>query len=76
MDLISLIQEGPESSGFIRKVCERGRTSLNMIQSFELMLSEEPSTSDAFRSFLDECRDSLEKIIVGTETGYNLRVVE
>ncbi len=74
MEMISLIQEGPETSGFIRKVCERGRTSLNMIQSFQLMLSEEPSTSEAFKAFLDECRDSLEKIIIGSEAGYNLRL--
>ncbi len=75
MDLISLIQEGPESSGFIRKVCERGRTSLNMIQSFQLMLTEETSSKEEFRLFLNECKDSLEKIIVGTEDGYNLRDV-
>lgn len=74
MEMISLIQEGPESTGFIRKVCERGRTSLNMIQSFQLMLSEEPTSNAEFRTFLNECRDSLEKIIVGTEEGYNLRV--
>lgn len=74
MEMISLIQEGPESTGFIRKVCERGRTSLNMIQSFQLMLSEEPTSNEEFRTFLNECRDSLEKIIIGTEEGYNLRV--
>jgi CheY-like chemotaxis protein len=74
MEMIALIQEGPESTGFIRKVCERGRTSLNMIQSFQLMLSEEPTSNAEFRTFLNECRDSLEKIIVGTEEGYNLRI--
>lgn len=74
MDMISLLQTGPQSSGFIAKVCERGRTSLNMIQSFQLMLSEETSSNEEFQAFLDECRDSLEKIIVGTEKGYNLRV--
>jgi CheY-like chemotaxis protein len=74
MEMISLIQEGPESTGFIRKVCERGRTSLNMIQSFQLMLSEEATSNDEFRTFLNECRDSLEKIIIGTEEGYNLRI--
>jgi CheY-like chemotaxis protein len=73
MEMISLIQEGPESSSFIRKVCERGRTSLNMIQTFEFMLSEERDSNENFRSFLNECRDNLEKIIVGTEKGYNLR---
>jgi CheY-like chemotaxis protein len=75
MDLISLLQEGPDSSGFIRKVCERGRTSLNMIQSFQLMLTEETSSNEEFRMFLSECKDSLEKIITGTEEGYNLRIV-
>ena len=75
MDLISLLQEGPESSGFIQKVCERGRTSLNMIQSFQLMLTEETSSNEEFRLFLNECKDSLEKIIVGSEDGYNLRNV-
>ncbi len=75
MDLISLIQEGPESTGFIRKVCERGRTSLNMIQTFQLMLTEDTSFNEDFRMFLNECKDSLEKIIVGTEKGYNLRDV-
>lgn len=74
MELISLIQEGPESTGFIRKVCERGRTSLNMIQSFQLMLTEEPSSNEEFRAFLNECKVSLEKIILGTEKGYGLRV--
>ena len=74
MELISLMQEGPETTTFIRKVCERGRTSLNMIQTFQLMLTDESTDNPAFRSFLTECRDSLEKIILGTEKGYNLRM--
>jgi CheY-like chemotaxis protein len=73
MDLISLLQEAPESSGFIRKVCERGRTSLNMIQTFQLMLTEETSSNEEFIMFLNECKDTLEKIIIGTDDGYNLR---
>ena len=73
MELISLMQESPETTSFVRKVCERGRTSLNMIQTFQLMLAEEAAANPEFRSFLAECRDSLEKIIVGTEKGYNLR---
>lgn len=73
MEMITLIQEGPESSKFISKVCERGRTSLNMVQSFQLLLTEEASSNEEFRMFLNDCRDSLEKIIVGTEEGYNLR---
>lgn len=75
MEMISLIQEGPESTAFIRKVCERGRTSLNMIQSFQLMLTEETSSNEEFKMFLKECQESLEKIIIGTEDGYNLRIV-
>jgi CheY-like chemotaxis protein len=74
MELISLMQEGPESTGFIRKVCERGRTSLNMILSFQMLLSEEPSSNEEFKAFLNECKVSLEKIILGTEKGYNLRI--
>ena len=75
MDLIALMQAGPETSSFVRKVCERGRTSMNMIQAFQMLLAEEPSSNSEFRSFLRECRDSLEKIIIGTEKGYNLRAV-
>jgi CheY-like chemotaxis protein len=74
MELISLMQESPETTTFVRKVCERGRTSLNMIQTFQLMLTDESSDNPAFRSFLTECRDNLEKIIIGTEKGYNLRL--
>ena len=73
MQLIGLIQDIPETSSFIAKVCERGRTSLNMIQTFQLMLTEEPTSNQEFRTFLSDCRDSLEKIISGTEKGYNLR---
>ena len=73
MNLISLLQQNPETTGFISKVCERGRTSLNMIQSFQLILGEEASSRQEFQSFLQDCRDNLEKIIVGTEQGYNLR---
>lgn len=73
MQLIGMIQNIPETSKFIRKVCERGRTSLNMIQTFQFMLTEEPSSNAAFREFLADCRDNLEKIIVGTDKGYNLR---
>jgi CheY-like chemotaxis protein len=76
MELISLMQDGPETSAFVHKLCERGRTSINMIQTFQLLLAEEPSSSAEFRSFLKECRDSLEKIIVGTAKGYNLRGAE
>lgn len=76
MELISLIQDGPEATAFVSKLCRRGRTSINMIQTYQLLLAEEPSTNPEFRSFLKECRHSLEKIIVGTEKGYNLRTTE
>lgn len=73
MELISLMQKSPHVNVFIRKLCERGRTSINMIQTFQMLLTEEPSASVEFRAFLKECRDNLEKIILGTEKGYNLR---
>jgi CheY-like chemotaxis protein len=73
MDLIGLIQKDPETNGFIKKLCERGRTSLNMIQTFQFILGEEASSSVQFQTFLHDCRYSLEKIIIGTEQGYNLR---
>jgi CheY-like chemotaxis protein len=76
MQLISLIQDGPVATDFVGKLCRRGRTSINMIQTYQLLLAEEPSTNPEFRSFLGECRQSLEKIIVGTEKGYNLRTTE
>jgi len=76
MELISLMQASPETTVFVRRLCERGRTSINMIQTFQLLLAEEPSANTDFRSFLSECRENLEKIIVGTEKGYNLRAAE
>jgi CheY-like chemotaxis protein len=76
MELISLMQDGPEATAFVGKLCRRGRTSINMIQTYQLLLAEEPSSNAEFRSFLKECRHSLEKIIVGTEKGYNLRTTE
>ena len=76
MQLISLMQDGPVTTSFVSKLCRRGRTSINMIQTYQLLLAEEPSTHPEFGSFLKECRQSLEKIIVGTEKGYNLRTTE
>ncbi len=76
MELICLMQESPHATVFMKKLCERGRTSINMIQTFQLLLAEEPAASSEFRTFLKECRDSLEKIIMGTEKGYNLRITE
>jgi hypothetical protein len=73
MDLITIIQENPETTGFIGKLCERGRISLNMIQTFQFILGEEASSSIQFQAFLQDCRYSLQKIIIGTEQGYNLR---
>jgi CheY-like chemotaxis protein len=76
MQLIGLMQDSPQATAFISKLCQRGRTSINMIQTYQLLLAEEPSSNPEFGSFLKECRESLEKIIVGTEKGYNLRVAE
>jgi CheY-like chemotaxis protein len=76
MQLIALMQDGPETTAFVSKLCRRGRTSINMIQTYQLLLAEEPSANPEFRSFLKECRQSLEKIIAGTEKGYNLRTTE
>jgi CheY-like chemotaxis protein len=76
MQLIALMQDGPETTAFVNKLCRRGRTSINMIQTYQLLLAEEPSTNPEFRYFLKECRQSLEKIIAGTEKGYNLRTTE
>ena len=76
MQLIGLMQDGPETTAFISKLCQRGRTSINMIQTYQLLMAEEPSSNPEFGSFLKECRQSLEKIIVGTEKGYNLRAAE
>jgi hypothetical protein len=73
IDLITIIQENPKTTGFISKLCERSRTSLNMIQTFQFILGEEASSSLQFQTFLQDCRDSLQKIIIGTEQGYNLR---
>ena len=73
MEMISLVQEMPDATKFISKVCGRGRTSLSMIQNFQLSLAEEPLSNAEFRMFLRDCRNNLEKIIVGTEKGYNLR---
>jgi CheY-like chemotaxis protein len=73
MQLIGLVQDIPQTTSFIGKVCERSRTSLNMIQNFQFMLTEEPTSNCEFRAFLADCRNSLEKIIIGTEKGYNLR---
>ncbi len=76
MGLIALIQESPETTDFIRKVCERGRTSLNMIQTFQMLLTDEPTSNSDFKTFLQDCRDHLEKIIIGTDKGFNLRDME
>jgi CheY-like chemotaxis protein len=76
MELISLIQEMPQITSFVRKVCKRGRTSLNMVQNFQFMLGENPASNQTFQAFLAECHETLEKIITGTESGYNLRSAE
>lgn len=73
MDIISLIQESQDITGFARKICTRARSSLNMIQYYQLMFSEETASNNEFQVFLTDCRESIEKIILGTEEGYNLR---
>ena len=73
MGIISLIQKSQEMTGFSRKICTRARSSLNMIQYYQLMFSEETSSNREFQMFLTDCRQSIEKIILGTEEGYNLR---
>lgn len=71
--IIELIQDSPIATDFVAKMCERGRTSLNMIQTFQIILAEEVSSNQEFGAFLQDCRVDLEKIIVGAEKGYNLR---
>ncbi len=73
MGIISLIQESQEITGFARKICTRARSSLNMIQYYQLMFSEETASNKEFQEFLKECRQSIGKIILGTEEEYNLR---
>lgn len=73
MDLIMILQKNSHATHFIRKLCQRGRTSLNMIQTFQFILGEETSSSQEFQVFLKDCRISLEKIIMGSDPGYNLR---
>lgn len=73
MCVIPVIQEYPEMTDFIRKICTRGRSSLSMIQNFQFIITEKKVSNDEFLLFLDDCRQSLEKIIIGTEQGYNLR---
>ena len=75
MHMIGLLQENPDTTRFIGKVCARARTSLNMIQMFQMMLAEAPSANEDFRTFLSDCQQSLEKIIIGAEEGYNLRAI-
>ncbi len=73
MGIITILQNSPEASNLVKKVCERGRTSLTMIQHFQFLLTETPTSNKEFRTFLHECKESLEKIIIGAEKGFNLR---
>ncbi len=73
MGIITILQNTPEASNLVKKMCERGRTSLTMIQHFQFLLTETPTSNNEFRTFLHECRESLEKIIIGAEQGFNLR---
>ncbi|MCP3941596.1 MAG: response regulator [Desulfobacteraceae bacterium] len=76
MSIIFLMQECPEMTNFIKKICIRGRSSVNMIQNFQMILSEKTYSNNEFQEFLQDCRESLQKIILGTEQGYNLREVD
>jgi CheY-like chemotaxis protein len=73
MGIVSILQECPETINFFSKLCTRSRSSLAMIQNFQILLSEDTVSNNEFHDFLDECRQSLEKIIIGTGKGYNLR---
>ncbi len=73
MALVSLVQDCPQAEHFAAKVCTRARTSLNMLLHFQLLIGESAPTDSDFTRLLTECRQSLEKIIQGTEKGYNLR---
>lgn len=73
MDLIEIVQECPHAQHFIANVCRRARTCLNMILHFQLLIGEAAPADSDFPLMLTECRENLEKIIVGNEKGYNLR---
>ena len=68
----ALILGSDGSQGSFDTGCQ---TKLAQIEQ-PLLLVEEPSTNPEFRFFLKDCRESLEKIIMGTEKGYNLRSTE
>ena len=44
-----------------------------MIHHFQLTIGESAPSDSNFPGLLSECRDMLEKIIMGTERGYRLR---
>ena len=76
MQIINIIQDIPDMNGLVRKMCTRCRTSLTMIQTFQLLISEEPSSNEEFNEFLQECKEGIEKILIGTEQGYAIRSAE
>ena len=64
----------------ISRIGEECATYITNLQDTSMQIGRAPrlnsSTNPEFRSFLAECRQSLEKIIAGTEKGYNLRTTE
>ena len=73
MYLVRLARDCPYASHFVSKVCSRARTSLNMLLMFQMQLADSAPPDSDFPALLDECRQSLEKIIQGSEGGFNLR---
>ena len=71
MDMIQLAKDCPYAGHFVAKVCTRAR--LNMLLMFKIQLGDSAPADSGFPALLEECRQSLEKIILGSEQGYNLR---
>jgi CheY-like chemotaxis protein len=73
MDLIDIAKDCPCANHFVAKICARARTNLNMLLMFKIQLGDIAPADSEFPALLEECRQSLEKIISGSEQGYNLR---
>jgi CheY-like chemotaxis protein len=73
MDLINIAKDCPHANHFIAKICTRARTNLNMLLMFKIQLGDVAPAGSEFLTLLEECRQNLEKIISGSEQGYNLR---
>ena len=68
LDLINIAKDCPHANHFIAKICARARTNLNMLLMFKIQLGEIAPADSEFPALLN-----LEKIIAGSEQGYNLR---